>query len=232
MQYQGEDNLDVLKLAKNYNQFLVKSVCSLINQPNLQIVDFGSGEGDIAREVEKNSGNQVICIEPADNLQKFYHHQNCAKSLDEFSDGTIHYIYSLNVLEHIKDDVAVVDAFYRKLTPNGKIFLYLPAFNLLYSSMDKKVGHYRRYTKAALMQLFADKNKWKIEKLVYADFLGFFITLLFKCFGNKQGDISPVTLKFYDRFLFPVSRFLDKLTQGSILGKNVCIIVEKKSENQ
>lgn len=228
MQYTGEDNLDILRLAQNYNRFLVKKICSVINNPNEQVLDFGAGEGYLAQEVEKESRCLVICIEPADNLQKFYLGKKHYKSIDEMDCKTVDYIYSSNVLEHIEDDAAVVDAFYQKLKPGGKVFLYLPAFHILYSSMDKKVGHFRRYTKSMLLNLFADKNKWQIEELAYADFAGFFVTLLYKLIGSRQGDISPKSLKFYDKFIFPLSLFLDKITQGKILGKNVWIMVKKK----
>lgn len=228
MQYDGEDNLDVLRLAKNYNSFLVQSICSSIDKKNMVVVDFGAGEGYIADWVEQNSGCKVVCIEPAENLQKYYVNKICYKSLDNIPDNSIDFIYSLNVLEHIADDVAVVDLFYQKLKQGGKIFLYLPALNILYSSMDKKVGHFRRYSKKMLKFLFSDTKKWQINQLAYADFAGFFVTLLYKLIGNQQGKISPASLKFYDRFVFPVSRFFDKITMGYFLGKNLYIKIEKK----
>ncbi len=231
MQYGGVDNLDILRLAQNYNAFLVKKICSVIASPEEKVVDFGAGEGYMAKEVEKQSGCRVICIEPADNLQKFYDAENHYKSLSEIDDGTIDYIYSSNVLEHIEDDAAIVEAFYQKLKPNGKLFLYLPAFDVLYSAMDKKVGHFRRYDKSMLRQLLSDENKWQIEELAYADFAGFFVTLLYKLIGSRQGDIAPQSLKFYDKFVFPLSRFLDKLTCGKILGKNILLCAKKVGEN-
>lgn len=228
MQYTGEENLDVLRLAKNYNNFLVHEVCAAVNKTDLAIIDFGAGEGYIAEDVEKKLGMPVICIEPADNLQKFYSGKFHYKSLSELEDGTVDYIYSLNVLEHIEDDAAIINLFYKKLKQNGKIFLYLPAFKVLYSSMDERVGHFRRYTKSTLIKLFSDKNKWQIDKLGYADFAGYFVTLLYKVIGNNQGSISAKSLMFYDKVIFPISRFLDKLTFGKILGKNIYIVVTKK----
>ena len=66
------------------------------------------------------------------------------------------------------------------------------------------------------------------KDLAYTDFAGFFVTLLYKLIGSRQGDIFPKSLKFYDKFIFPLSLFLDKITQGKILGKNVWIMVKKK----
>lgn len=227
MQYAGEDNLDVLRLAKNYNQALVDDILDDCDENCEQILDFGAGEGYLSALVEAKINKKVLNIEPAENLQKFYQGRMHQKSLDAVADNSVDYIYSSNVLEHIEDDAAIVEDFYHKLKNGGKIFLYLPAFNVLYSSMDKKVGHYRRYTKDMLQNLFADKTKWQIERLSYADFAGYFVTLLYKIVGNKQGDISSKSVCFYDKFIFPISRMLDKLTRGKVLGKNVRITVKK-----
>ena len=131
------------------------------------------------------------------------------------------------MLEYIDDDKNIVEEFYRILSPNGEVLLYLPAFECLFSSMDKLVGHYRRYTKKDVNRLF-DDDKWTIEKVQYADFAGFFISILFKVIGNKQGKVSPLSIKIYDKFLFPISLFFDKITNGNFLGKNIIIKVSKK----
>ena len=107
------------------------------------------------------------------------------------------------------------------------MYLYLPAFPCLYSSLDKLVGHYRRYTKKSLVQLF-NSNVWEIKEVKYADFLGFFVTLLFKLIGNKKGTISPLALKIFDKYIFPISCLFDKITRGKICGKNIMIHIVKK----
>ena len=57
------------------------------------------------------------------------------------------FIYSSNVLEHIYDDVKSLKQLESKLTKNGTLVLYLPAFQILYSDLDRSVGHFRRYSK-------------------------------------------------------------------------------------
>ena len=92
--------------------------------------------------------------------------------------------------------------------------------------MDKLVGHYRRYSKNDLSRIF-NKNQWKGD-YKYVDFAGYFITLLFKFIGNKNGTISPLSIKIFDKIIFPISLFLDKVTFGKILGKNIIIKMVKK----
>lgn len=227
MEYSGEENLNVMKLAKNYNNYLVKLITQSINDSHVKknVVDFGAGDGYFTSAVTKELKNQVISIEPADNMEKYYA-QPPLKSLKEVSSGSVNFIYSLNVLEHIENDKDIINEFYRVLEPNGGILLYLPAFPCLYSSMDKLVGHYRRYTKKDVARLF-DTALWKVEKVEYADFAGWFVSLLFKYIGNKSGEVSPKALKFYDKIIFPISLLLDKITKGKILGKNIIIKVKK-----
>lgn len=226
MEYSGEDNLTVMKLAHRYNKYLIDIVSKEVDSKIGRILDFGSGDGYFAKNISKNINKAITCLEPADNLQKYYKGKNI-KSLSQIDDGGIDFIYSFNVLEHIDDDKNIVEEFYRILSPKGEVLLYLPAFECLFSSMDKLVGHYRRYTKKDVNRLF-DADKWTIEKVQYADFAGFFISILFKVIGNKQGKVSPLSIKIYDKFLFPISLFFDKITNGNFLGKNIIIKVSKK----
>jgi SAM-dependent methyltransferase len=59
-------------------------------------------------------------------------------------------VVCLNVLEHIEDDVASLRAMHELLAPGGRLVLLVPAFPGLYGSLDRALGHYRRYTRALL----------------------------------------------------------------------------------
>lgn len=135
------------------------------------------------------------------------------------------YIYSLNVLEHIRDDKKCIQKFSRKLKSRGKLFLYLPAFNILYSSLDKKAEHFRRYSKNTLEQNILSES-FIIKQCYYVDSVGFFATITYKCFGSENGDLNRRSIIFFDRFIFPVSKILDRLL-GRFFGKNIVLIAEK-----
>lgn len=227
MEYEGEDNLEVMKLAENYNNFLVDDVASRIRSMDKVILDFGSGDGYYSKKISTKIEKEIICIEPAQNLKKYYKTQQVLDSLSELADSSVDFVYSLNVLEHIQDDRAIIDLIYAKLKSDGRVYFYLPAMMALYSSMDEKVGHYRRYSKADINRLF-DKEQWKIEECCYADSLGVVVTLFFKWFGNKNGKLNPVSLKIYDKLIFPFSYLFDKITYGLVAGKNIQMMAIKK----
>ena len=59
-------------------------------------------------------------------------------------------IICLNVLEHVENDVASLAAMRNLLVPSGRLVLLVPALPVLYGSLDRALGHYRRYTPGQL----------------------------------------------------------------------------------
>jgi len=62
-------------------------------------------------------------------------------------------IICLNVLEHVDDDMASLRAIRRMLAPGGRLILLVPALPVLYGTIDKALGHHRRYKRAGLASL-------------------------------------------------------------------------------
>ncbi len=80
-------------------------------------------------------------------------------------------IFSLNVFEHVKDDSqALRNAFY-VLQPGGKILIVVPAHTWLYGTIDRSIGHYRRYGKNDIEQLLAQTG-FILLKQKYVNALG------------------------------------------------------------
>ena len=73
----------------------------------------------------------------------------------ELSDQGFDTIVCLNVLEHIDDDVASLDSMFRLLQPAGRLVLLVPAFPALYGTLDRALGHYRRYTRNLLRERYS-----------------------------------------------------------------------------
>ncbi|MBC7595562.1 MAG: class I SAM-dependent methyltransferase [Kineosporiaceae bacterium] len=63
---------------------------------------------------------------------------------------------SYDVLEHIADDVAVVEEIKRVLKPGGHVLIAVPADPRLWSEHDVAVSHLRRYTRESLSKLFEE----------------------------------------------------------------------------
>ena len=59
-------------------------------------------------------------------------------------------IFTSNVLEHIEDDVTILHDLFLHTNDGGQLVVYVPAFQFLYSRLDEKAGHFRRYSKKDL----------------------------------------------------------------------------------
>ncbi|HVE70344.1 MAG TPA: glycosyltransferase [Thermoanaerobaculia bacterium] len=57
----------------------------------------------------------------------------------------------INVLEHTGDDVAALRRAHQLLPAGGRVIVFVPADQSLYGSMDRGIGHQRRYDKAELV---------------------------------------------------------------------------------
>jgi SAM-dependent methyltransferase len=147
------------------------------------------------------------------------------QSLDKLTEK-IDYIYDIDVLEHIEDDLGVLKKIYSALPDKGKVLIYVPARPELYSSFDKKIGHFRRYTLSDLKQKILAAG-FSINLLKYHDFLGYFAAYYNKLFFKDDGRLNVHAVKFYDQFLVPSSNFIEKLLVHPFIGKDILLVASK-----
>ena len=215
----------------NYNNHIVDLILSVYNNES-EILDFGAGCGTLAKIIKSKTKNSPDCIEIDEYLKSilikigFKVFDDIDKAKDDYD-----FIYSSNVLEHIYDDVKPLKQLESKLTKNGTLVLYLPAFQILYSDLDKSVGHFRRYSKKRILKITNDAG-FRIDKMFYVDSIGFFGSFIIQILGwnTEFGVGSKNSLKLYDKFIFPVSRFLDALGFKYILGKNIFVSLKKSQQ--
>jgi SAM-dependent methyltransferase len=68
-----------------------------------------------------------------------------------FADGSVACLTSLDVVEHLDDDVAALREYARVLRPDGVMVLAVPAYMWAWSDHDVVLGHRRRYTRRTLL---------------------------------------------------------------------------------
>ncbi len=220
--------LEVMQKAKNYNRFLRDLIRRYAGNASTAL-DFGAGIGTFSDSLDIPS-SRVHCVEPDAAARELLSSKGYVSHADlsEVDDACVGYVFTLNVLEHIEDDAGTLENLYRVLEPGGRLLIYVPAFNILYTSMDTHVGHQRRYRMADLAKLL-QQTGFSVEKKAYTDALGFFGTLAYKLVDNRESaPLNLRLLRFYDRYVFPISRILSVLF-ARLFGKNLIIVARRAS---
>lgn len=80
-------------------------------------------------------------------------------------------IFLLDVIEHIHDDVAVINNCRDALKPGGLMIITTPALHFFWSYNDEIIKHYRRYSKKDYQQLAVKTGVELIESRYFMTFL-------------------------------------------------------------
>ena len=217
--YTGRDNLDAMSFAKKYNNHIYTWLSQGLVEDG-SVLDFGAGHGEFFNRFYQ-SENDIYGIELDESVHDQYPSERIFSDLSQLN-GKFDLIYSVNVFEHIEDDASLLREIKALINSAGagEIKIFVPACQELYSAMDKKVGHFRRYSRHGLTQLF-EESGFVVTSCRYYDFLGYFASLLYK-YGSSSGEINPKSLVIYDKFILPISLMLDKVF-GRIVGKNLIL---------
>ena len=133
------------------------------------------------------------------------------KNIDSYSSiekvpKSISCIISLNVLEHIEDDDQYIKKFYNHLPVDGKLILYLPSSDLIWTKLDEMVNHKRRYSKSGIIKLL-NSNNFEIEKIFFVDFIGWLVLFISKILKIKL-DFDKEKLNFMTNIFLDLSNLL------------------------
>ncbi len=108
-------------------------------------------------------------------------------------------IISTNVIEHIEDDYQALRWITETMKSDTHLITLVPAHPILYGKLDKKIGHFRRYTKASLKKLLEESGHQILELKHFnrVSAIGWFVK--FKMLGKS--DISSGDVKKVEKLL-------------------------------
>jgi SAM-dependent methyltransferase len=225
--YAGHRILEAMRNAPRYADAVYRMVRSALPPGSSRILDFGAGDGMFAERLLRD-GLKVDCVEPDPENQRSLASLGLSPVADIATVDDDHYdfIYTINVLEHLHDLDHHLAELRRVLSANGRLFVFVPAFAILWTSLDDEVAHVRRFTRASLARALASSSL-VIEECRYFDSLGFPAALGVRALEAVGAfRYSPQTVGFYDRALLPFSLVADRMLSG-VLGKNVVAVARK-----
>jgi SAM-dependent methyltransferase len=107
-----------------------------------------------------------------------------------FDDGSFDLAVSLDVIEHLADDVAALAELRRVTAPGGVLLVTVPAYQWLWSGHDEINHHHRRYNRRSLVAA-AQRAGWRCERTSHFNSLLLPIAIMLRALDR----INPKTTK-------------------------------------
>jgi len=203
--------LDSLDVASNYAGWIYSMM-----EPHLgpRVLEIGAGHGTLTHLLAANREVVVTDVSPrcvAVLRERFSGRAGVevleADVLATPDIGGFDSIVLVNVLEHVADDGAALRHLRDVLHPGGRLLLFVPAFEALYSQFDRRIGHHRRYRAAELTAAVTEAG-FEVVDARYINSVG---AIAWWVVATKLGRIptrrwSALT---YDRAMVPALRRLE-----------------------
>jgi hypothetical protein len=219
------DELFVFRKAKNWKQYW--SALIFDNLPNnLPTFEIGSGIGSNAQEISRYTDlyqgvePDTVLVEIAKKTHpEFNFKVGNVKSID-FPTCPVSVLY-IDVLEHIEDDRQEFLYISENIPLNSYVGVIVPAHMSLYSDFDRKIGHYRRYSKDSFIEILPEGLSLLFIKEL--DCIGYLLSKL----GTRlyrSGNVSITQVAVWDSLII-FSRILDRL--NLFKGKSIVAVLKK-----
>ena len=217
------ETLDNLDGADNYAAWIFEQV-----EPHLgeAVLEVGAGHGTFT-EILSARGARVVATDVS---------QRCADVLRErfAGDERVTVVHGgadavaglppfdsavlINVLEHIPDDDGALSDLAATLKPGGRLILWVPAFQLLYSDFDRKIGHHRRYRKGELRAQLT-RAGYEVAEIRYVNSVGALAWLVVARLMHRA-PTGGRSVKIYDSYFVPVLKRVEG-RRGAPFGQSV-----------
>lgn len=218
-----ENTLDNLNGADNYAAWIFEQV-----EPHLgdEVLEVGAGHGTFTGLLSARS-TRVVATDVSERCANILRTrfvddprvtvlQGSAAAAMEFSpyDSAVF----INVLEHIEDDDGALRELSATLKPGGRLILWVPAFALLYSDFDRKIGHYRRYRMTGLKAQLSSAG-YDVTHIRYVNSVGALAWLVVARLMHRA-PTGGLSVKIYDSYFVPVLKRAER-RWGTPFGQSV-----------
>tara|TARA_R110002072_G_scaffold52316_5_gene139540 strand:+ start:17314 stop:18159 length:846 start_codon:yes stop_codon:yes gene_type:complete len=184
------DHLEGLSKAHE-NDFRASSIAGrlMLHSKGGRVLDAGCGSGLLSLRLHR-AGCDVVSVDAEEAMVGFTRQtlrnggfedavvqQMTLERLDSLQGGKFDEIYCCDVIEHIEDDLLAMRQLRSMLKPDGQLILTVPAWPFLYGERDRRMGHYRRYTRKALKRVFVESG-FEIRSVRWWNLSGFLLNAI------------------------------------------------------
>jgi len=202
-------DLEIMAGTVNYRKWIYDNIRASLGK---RVIELGAGIGNFTQLLTDR--DIVIAVDNSEAAvkkltKKFFKFNNVIPlkidierpellQLTRFDADTI---VCINVLEHIEDDSKALSDMCALLNPGDKLILLVQAFQFLYGTIDRIVGHYRRYSRQELSSKLHEAG-FSIRDIYYMNSIAVFAWFLNNRILKRQ-EQSPTQVAFFDRWIVP-----------------------------
>ncbi|MBV9505755.1 MAG: class I SAM-dependent methyltransferase, partial [Acidobacteriia bacterium] len=155
----GARILDSLARTPRFNHWMADTIRPFVGK---RVLEIGAGIGNLSEFLSMRRESYTATDVDQEHLARLsvrfqgrpnVHLRRC--NLDDSEDfsalaGQVNTVICLNVLEHIADDDAALRNIRTALVPGGRAIILVPQDQSIYGTLDKVLGHCRRYSEPEL----------------------------------------------------------------------------------
>ena len=175
----------------------------------IKILDYGCGAGEFLKVMEKDFS--TIGFEPNEDARNAAQQKTSKtqfiSNLNDIENESLDVITLWHVFEHIENQDEILENFYKKLKPNGKLIIAVPNctsydakhYVAFWAAYDVP-RHIYHFSKTGMQNLIKEKSEhWNLKKIRYLLLDSFYISMLSEkykknalswFFGGIHGAIS------------------------------------------
>jgi SAM-dependent methyltransferase len=178
----GAETLEIMQAAPQYNSWQFRRIASFLGR---RICEVGAGIGNISALIHGVAPDVLLLTDTDAHYRevlraRFSRHPEVNIEELTLPDGGArarlqHYaldtVVALNVIEHIGEDIEAMRSMAGMLQPGGKVVVLVPALQVLYGSLDRELGHVRRYTRRTIAERMRLAGL-RVERIFYFNLIG------------------------------------------------------------
>lgn len=225
-----KEDQQVMAVAANYTTWLFHLLVPYLGR---RVFEIGSGVGNLSRKILSHPTVDHLSTIEVDqacfrafvaHVLKSGMHKEVSPMFGDFLEAELpreqyDTVVCLNVLEHLQDDRRAMQRAFDLLVPGGWLVAYVPAFNFLMGTIDQRLGHFRRYTRPRARSLLLQAG-FETGVMRYYNFVGFFSWFVnFRVL--KRETQSPVQVRFFDSYVFPLLSRIESFTAWQPIGQSL-----------
>jgi 2-polyprenyl-3-methyl-5-hydroxy-6-metoxy-1,4-benzoquinol methylase len=223
--YVGSE-LDLFADAANWKTYWSQQIKQYLRG---DILEVGAGIGSNTRILDTAGGSgRWVCLEPDPELlsqliknlegsvtRRSY--ETVCGTIETLVDQRFDTIIYIDVIEHIENDREELNRAALHLKTGGHVIVLSPAHQALFSPFDAAIGHFRRYNRRMIRAI--SPASLRLERMRYLDCAGMTLSAA-NMLMLRQSMPTKTQLRFWDRWVVPISRVLDPLF-GYSIGKTI-----------